>query len=371
MALHPNFDNQPYVYLAYTYLSGSSVMERIVRYEYNGSQLMDELILLDLIPGNTTHDGCRLLITPDLKLLVTTGDAQNQPAAQNINSLSGKILRINLDGTIPEDNPWEDNPVFSYGHRNAQGLDLAPNGILYSSEHGPSTDDEFNIIEAGQNYGWPNVHGFCDQPGELTFCSENNVVEPLTAWTPTIATSDIIYYDHPAIPEWNGRVLLTSLKNKRLYALGLDDAGMEVVDEDQYFFDLWGRLRDICMCPDGSVFLATNGENWGNNDPFTHRIIKVWNPDYVASTEMYASNFSRIIIYPNPVKDKLYISIDLKHTEQQLLILSGTGQVVANQVLDSTFTVFQTNNWKNGIYLMVIGNPEHPVFSGKIMVLKD
>jgi hypothetical protein len=86
---------------------------------------------------------------------------------------------------------------------------------------------------------------------------------------------------------------------------------------------------------------------------------------------MYASNFSRIIIYPNPVKDKLYISIDLKHTEQQLLILSGTGQVVANQVLDSTFTVFQTNNWKNGIYLMVIGNPEHPVFSGKIMVLKD
>lgn len=369
MALHPEFSIFPYVYLAYTYQSGGSILERIVLYEYTGSQLVNELILLDNIPGNTTHDGCRLLITPDLKLLITTGDAQNQPAAQNINSLSGKILRINLDGTIPDDNPWPGNPTYSFGHRNAQGLYLAPNGILYSSEHGPSNDDEFNIIEAGRNYGWPNVHGFCDLPGEITFCEENNVYEPLAAWTPTIATSDILYYNHQAIPEWQNSVLLTTLKDKRLYVLELDATGTEVVNEDQYFYNYWGRLRDICLGPDGSIFLATNGPSWSNTEPFTHRIVKIWNPDFIQSSDRPIQREASVNVYPNPVKDKLHI--DLNNNEYRLQIISGTGQVVVNQLLDSTHNVIPTKNLINGIYIVVIGDVANPVFHGKIVVLKD
>jgi glucose/arabinose dehydrogenase len=183
-------------------MASGNIKERIVRYEYSDGQLTDEFILLDNIQGNTTHDGCRMIILPDQTLLFSTGDAQNQPAAQNLEHLSGKFLRLHLDGSIPDDNPFPANPVYSLGHRNAQGLYLASNGIIYSSEHGPSTDDELNIIEPGRNYGWPDVHGFCDLPAEITFCDENNVKEPLEAWTPTIATSDIVYYDHDAIPEW-------------------------------------------------------------------------------------------------------------------------------------------------------------------------
>lgn len=371
LILHLDFNIHPYVYTAYTYQVGSDILERIVRYEYDGTGLVDEFILLDNIQGNITHIGCRMLITPDHKLLITTGDAQNQPAAQNLDHLSGKILRINLDGSVPDDNPWPGNPVYSFGHRNAQGLWLASNGILYSSEHGPSTDDEFNIIEPGRNYGWPNVHGFCDLPNEITFCEENNVFEPLTAWTPTIATSDILLYEHPSIPEFDGRILMTSLKNKRLYVLELDESGMSVVGEEQYFNNIWGRLRDICVAPDGSIYLATNGPDWGNSQSFTHSIVKVWNPDYIASTESIEQDDDTLKVSPNPVKDKLYITIGQKMQGGIVRIISVNGQLVHQQVLDSTTITIPTTNFKNGIYTVLIGDERNTAFQEKIVILKE
>jgi glucose/arabinose dehydrogenase len=301
MVLHPEFDTNPYVYMAYTYRPSTSILEKIVRYTYSSGQLLDETVLLDNIRGNTTHDGCRLLITPDMKLLATTGDAQNLPASQNINDLSGKVLRINLDGSIPDDNPWPGNPVWSFGHRNAQGLYLAPNGILYSSEHGPATDDELNIIEVERNYGWPDVHGYCDLPDEITFCDENNVAEPIAAWTPTVAASDIVFYDHPSIPEFQNSILMTTLKNKRLYVMKLNESGTEVLEENQYFNGTWGRLRDICIGPDGALYLATNGPDWGNSEPFTHSIVKVWNADWSGVGLDETDGKKKLIeIYPNP-----------------------------------------------------------------------
>ena len=371
LILHLDFNIYPYVYTAYTYQVGSDILERIVRYEYDGTGLVDEFILLDNIQGNITHIGCRLLITPEHKLLITTGDAQNQPTAQNPDHLSGKILRLNLDGSIPEDNPWTGNPVYSFGHRNAQGLWLASNGILYSSEHGPSTDDEFNIIKPGRNYGWPNVHGFCDLPNEITFCEENNVFEPLAAWTPTIATSDIILYEHPSIPEFAGRILMTTLKNKRLYVLELDESGTSVVGEEQYFTNIWGRLRDICVGPDGSIYLATNGPDWGNSQPFTHSIVKVWNPDYIASAENFKQDNNAISVYPNPVKDKLHIKIDPKVQGEMIRIISGNGQLVYQQVLDSTTITIPTTSFKNGVYTVLIGSERNTAFQKKIVILKD
>lgn len=371
LVLHPDFDTNPYVYTVYTYMNGSNKLERIVRYEYNGTQLEDEFILLDNIQGNITHIGCRLLITPDYKLLITTGDAQNQPSAQNIDHLSGKILRLNLDGTIPEDNPWPGNPAYSFGHRNAQGLYLGSNGILYSSEHGPATDDELNIIEPGRNYGWPNVHGFCDLPNEITFCEANNVFEPMVAWTPTIATSDIVLYEHPSIPEFTNRILLTSLKNKRLYVMELDESGTSVVSEDQYFFNTWGRLRDICVGPDGAIYLATNGPDWGNSQPFTHRIIKVWNQDYITSNNESQLHEKLVHIFPNPVKEQLNISIDPKLIGEELSIVSVTGQLVHQQIMDTIFVTIPTVSFKNGIYTVMIGNQKNKQSQEKIIILKN
>jgi len=151
MALHPQFPSQPYVYVAYEYMQGNSYKEKVVRYTYTNNSLGGQQTLLDNITGGGIHNGCRLLIVVD-KLFITTGDAGNGANAQNINSLNGKVLRINLDGSIPADNPIPGSPLWTWGNRNPQGLVYA-NGKLYSSEHGPNNDDEVNILLKGRNFG--------------------------------------------------------------------------------------------------------------------------------------------------------------------------------------------------------------------------
>jgi glucose/arabinose dehydrogenase len=211
MALHPGFNDTPHVFVVYTYLSGS-IKEKLVRYTWSSDTLQGPVVLLDNIPGSVNHNGSRLVITPDRKIIMSTGDAQVATNAQDTLSLAGKFLRLNLDGSVPADNPNPASLIWSFGHRNPQGMVLASNGVLYSSEHGPGSDDEINIILKDRNYGWPNVTGFCNTPAETTFCNANNVVEPLKAWTPTIATAGLDYYDHAAIPEWRNCLLMTNLK---------------------------------------------------------------------------------------------------------------------------------------------------------------
>ncbi len=370
MVLHPDFDNHPFVYTAYTYMVSGNIKEKIVRYEYDSEQLANEFILLDNIQGNTTHDGCRMIILPDQTLLFSTGDAQNQPAAQNLDHLSGKFLRLNLDGSIPDDNPFPGNPVYSFGHRNAQGLYLAPNGIIYSSEHGPSTDDELNIIEPGRNYGWPDVRGFCNLPDEITFCDENNVKEPLEAWTPTIATSDIVYYDHEAIPEWQGHILLTSLKNKRLYVMALNEDGTEVVGEEQLFTNWWGRLRDICIGPAGEIYLATNGSSWVNTEPFTHRIVKLWNPDYVGIENTETDQPGGVKLYPNPATVSFHVEVAPQMIGRQMKIYSMEGKLMFDQTIDSIVTTVSTQKLSKGIFLFHVLDAGKTVYAEKLFINK-
>lgn len=271
---YPNFDDSAYVFLVYTYVDGP-IKEKIVRYKYSADTLINPVILVDNIPAASTHDGSRLLFLADNTLLMTTGDAQNQSDAQDTTILSGKILRMDFNGNPPADNPISGSLVYTWGHRNPQGLCHGPFDMVYSSEHGPSTDDEVNIITPDSNYGWPEVHGYCDDPGENIFCASTHVKEPIQAFTPTIATSDIIYYNSDAIPEWKNSILLTALKDKRIYELKMNSSGETVLVVNEYFENYWGRLRDICMAPDGRIFIATNGADWGNIDPWTHKIIEI------------------------------------------------------------------------------------------------
>ncbi len=280
LALHPDFPDSSYVFIVYTYRQNNSTLERMVRYRFDTDTLVNPVPFIEGIPGNTTHDGSRLVFGPDRKLYMTTGDAQNQPSAQNVGGVNGKTLRFNLDGSVPNDNPIGGSYVWSWGHRNHQGLTFGPTGILYSSEHGPNTDDELNIIHKARNYGWPTVAGYCNLGSETAFCVDSNVVEPLAAWSPTIAPSDLIYYNHPSIPEWQGTLLMTVLKNKRLIRFQLNANGDAVTAQTNYFINQWGRLRDICAAPDGTIYIATNGADWGNTDPNTHSIIRIKNPNY-------------------------------------------------------------------------------------------
>ncbi|MFN2439337.1 MAG: sorbosone dehydrogenase family protein [Chitinophagaceae bacterium] len=261
MVLHPDFSANPYVYVGYNYNGNNGYKEKIVRFTYNGTTLSAPVILIDNIDASSIHNGCRLIIKDD-KMYITTGDAANQPSAQNTGSLNGKVLRINLDGSIPADNPIANNRMWSWGHRNAQGLVFVGNK-LFSSEHGAASDDEINIIEKGRNYGWPSVQGFCNEPSEQSFCTANNVKEPIYAWTPTAAVCGMEFYNSNHIPQLKNSLLVTALKNSRLYQLKLNAAQTEVTEVIEFYNNKYGRLRDVCIAPDGKVYFSTSN---GGND---------------------------------------------------------------------------------------------------------
>jgi len=318
MEFHPDFNNgAPYVFLAYTYLSGGA-KEKIVYYEYDAGldQLVNEVVLLDGIDGSSTHIGCRFLALDDLTMLITTGDAQNWMDSQDITELTGKTLRISIDvvggtaGQVPVDNPFSGSLVWSLGHRNAQGLAMGPYNTIYSSEHGPSNDDELNILTAGANYGWPNVQGYCDNLwvdfyyaedlspsySETQYCANNNITESIwSSGSSTIATSDIIWYDHPSIPEFENTLLMTVLKNRMLVRFEFNGTGQEVTGYTEFFYNEWGRLRDICVSPNGKIYLATNGYSWPSQGP--NEIIELSNPNYDYTTSIKETNVSQSIIY--------------------------------------------------------------------------
>jgi glucose/arabinose dehydrogenase len=261
MALHPNFSATPHVFVVYNYNSGANYREKVVRFTYNGTTLTSPATIIDNIAASGIHNGSRLLIVND-KLFITTGDASNQALPQNTGSVNGKILRLNLDGSIPADNPVAGNPYWSWGHRNPQGLVFA-NNKLYSSEHGPSSDDEINIIEKGRNYGWPDVRGFCNESGEQADCVAGNLKEPIKAWTPTIATAGLDYYNNDLIPQWKNSLLLVALKDARLYQMKLDNSFNNITSTTEYFVNDYGRMRDVCISPAGKVYICTSN---GGND---------------------------------------------------------------------------------------------------------
>lgn len=254
MTLHPNFGASPYVYVFYGY--GNPYKNKLVRFTYSNNSLTSPQTLLDNIPAAGIHNGCRLLIAGD-KLFVTTGDANDTSTPQNLNSVAGKVLRINLDGSIPADNPFPNSPVWSFGHRNPQGLALVGNK-LFSSEHGPDTDDEINIIEKGRNYGWPTVRGKCDANNETAFCNQNNVAESIIQWTPTIAPSGMIYYNSNYIPQFKNSLLLGLLKGTKLMQLKLNDTQTAVAETKDLFVGDFGRIRAVCQSPEGKIYLCTS-----------------------------------------------------------------------------------------------------------------
>lgn len=248
MVQHPDFLTNGYVYVVYNYNNNGSYREKVVRFTFQNGALANPFVLIDNIAASNIHNGSRLLISSDNKIFITTGDASNAANAQNTGSVNGKILRLNLDGSIPADNPIANNPYWSYGHRNAQGLVMV-NNILYASEHGPDVQDELNIIEKGQNYGWQNV--------------TQNIKAPIwNTGNVTLAVCGLDYYNNDRIGEWKNSLLLTTLKDATLYRFSLGSNGQSVSSPVKYFSGRWGRLRDLCVSPAGRVYLCTsNGDN--------------------------------------------------------------------------------------------------------------
>jgi glucose/arabinose dehydrogenase len=279
MAFHPDFATQPYVYLAYSYGGGGrNIRNRLVRVRFDGTSLGTPETLLEEIPGNRNHDGSRLAVGPDGYLYMTTGDGGRAARAQDLGSLAGKVLRLTLDGQPAPGNPFG-TFVYSFGHRNPQGIVFHPTTrALYVAEHGPNDNDEVSRVAMGGNHGWPDVHGFCDgdTAGEEAYCDRNDVVEPLTAWTPTVGVSGADYYGANRIPGWAGSLLVTSLRGATLYRLALSTDGTTVEQREALFAGVYGRLRDVLVGPEGEVYLATsNRDGRGRPAADDDRILRI------------------------------------------------------------------------------------------------
>lgn len=279
LAFHPDFASEPWVYVAHTYAAqGGSPWNRVVRMRFDGTSLGTPEIILADIPGSSIHNGARLAIGPDRFLYVTTGDASDASIAQNRDALGGKVLRLTLDGAPAPGNPFGTR-TWTWGHRNPQGIAFGSDGSLYISEHGASDNDEVNRLEPGRNYGWPNVRGRCDGDAgmsEIPFCTANNVAEPMTIWSPTIAPAGLAWYDAPLIAAFRRSLLMATLKDATLYRLALSADGRSVESTEALFERDFGRLRAVMVTPDGSVYIGTsNRDGRGSPSPADDRILRI------------------------------------------------------------------------------------------------
>lgn len=354
MAMHPEWETTPKVYLVYCTGSGWNGEERLSAFDWNGTGLVNEEVLLTLGAGGI-HNGSRLLALPDQTLLMTAGDLGTSSNAPNLNSLHGKILRLNFDGSIPADNPFPDSYVYTYGNRNTQGLALGPNGLIYASEHGQNSDDEFNIVTPGGHYGWPDVQGFCNTTSEQNFCANNDVVEPLKAWTPCVAVNGIEYYNHPAIPEWQNSVLMAvlgglSASYERLSVLHMSEDGTAITSEDQFFASFNQRVRDVAINPyTGAVYVAFNGVSYPGSGP---NLIKQFANEAYSSIESLAPNTPVLRCFPNPAVDQIRMEYAAAHPSGQWEIIGFNGERVASGRVTSSAWDVDLSPLSSGSYFL-------------------
>jgi PQQ-dependent dehydrogenase (s-GDH family) len=451
MALHPSMYSEwpnptkPWVYLAYVYHnvgcftakngedSGCFFKTRIVRYTYNRSSrsLSNPVTIIENLNGSTDHNSGRLTIGDvggTSYLFYTIGDMgtgqfknlHRTNRAQLRDTLEGKVLRFNLDAIgsasdpqnwIPNDNPFTDangnrTAVWSYGHRNAQGLAFGSNGVLYSSEQQDMSDDEVNIIEEGRDYGWPLVSGYSDGNYDGWTLANMNVVSeeqdsidynlrapiytlytianpgPLygtsnSTW-PTVACSSLEVYENYIIPDWNRSLLIPSLKAGQVFRVKLSEDGQTVSGMNSIAaMNLYNqaRLRDLCVSPDGLKFYVSCDMS-SQNSSYKGKILEYTYTGPQAVLSISTDSISRplinnkIEVYPNPVRDILFVK-SIKKVESPLhyTILDLNGNVVLKGTSEVNNFGINIQSLKTGMYVFKLYNAYYiNLFSKKIIV---
>ena len=241
---HPDFENNHYLYAYYTYEENENLWNKVIRITEENSKAVDVITILDKIPGSAFSNGGVIKFGPDGKLYVGTGsvsDYSDEP--QNLDSLAGKILRLNDDGTIPSDNPFEKSYVFTLGHRNPTGIAWNSQGQMYATDSGPTKNDEINLIKAGSNYGWPEVQ---------CFSKIVNLVNPLECFDPGLEPGGIIFYSGDKF-DIDNQMILATQKATNLFKVQINDDGVNL---DRILSGV-GRIRDVGQGPDGYVYIIT------------------------------------------------------------------------------------------------------------------
>lgn len=267
IALHPQFADNRLVYLSYAAQADGLGGTEVVRGRLEGDGLVDVERIFAVEPKTPggAHYGARMVFDRAGKLYLTIGDRYNLlHRAQETNDHIGTIVRLNDDGSVPADNPFVDTPgaqpeIYSYGHRNPQGLTLRPSdGAVWAHEHGPRGGDEVNIIESGANYGWPAITYGIDYSGAKIseFTSKPGMRQPVTYWVPSIAPSGMAFYTGDQFPKWIGDLFVGALKHRHLRRLVL--RGDKVVEQEELLGDLNERIRDVRSGPDGFIYVLTD-----------------------------------------------------------------------------------------------------------------
>lgn len=276
LTLHPQFAQNRFIYVAYAY-RGDGQRVRVVRFRETGDAVTDRKVIIEDIPAARFHAGTRARFGPDGKLYITTGDATQHEQAQQLDSLAGKTLRLNDDGSLPPDNPFVNQQgarpeVWSYGHRNSQGIAWQPgSGLQFQTEHGPSGfdgpggGDEVNIVEKAKNYGWPTVHH--EQ-------SHEGMESPILLYTPAIAPASAMFYSSSAFPQFRGNFLFGNLKGECIIRVVLD--GRRVVSQERLLEGKYGRIREVAEGPDGAIYFSTsNRDGRGSPAQVDDRILRL------------------------------------------------------------------------------------------------
>ena len=439
LALHPQFkQGKPFVYISYTYSASSTLVRqtRIERYTYDSinQALVSPVTVLENIPGSTDHNSGRIAIGPDLKLYYTVGDmGAGQLAnidrlenAQNIDTLQGKILRLNAEpiagSWIPADNPFtnggQPTPVYTLGHRNPQGLvwgKVDGVDILYSSEHGPYSDDEINIIERGRNYGWPLVSGFCDGNynghtiiknyyiiNEQASCIELNVKEPLRSifpaenppsggsnmlW-PSLAPSGTEFYGSTAIPGWQNSLLVATLKGGVVVRYKLSSDGQSIISDTINYFKGMGRFRDVVVSPDGlKIYVAcdSSGATFGADGA---ALTKPANPGsileftYVPASPPpgFAANVrpqvpptdvsnKTLDVYPNPANQFILVYNYAGGTTRTAILYNMLGKALITQALRQQASTINVGTLASGVYILRVTDVKNKVIRTEKIVI--
>ena len=265
--LHPEFEKNNILFISFSYGTKNENTLKVVSAELINNQLINKKTIFEALPyrRSSNHYGARLVFLNDNSLIITSGDGFNyREDAQNLDNHFGKIIRINIDGSIPEDNPYIDTPdalpeIFSYGHRNQQGIAYdSKNEVLYSNEHGPRGGDELNLINAGKNYGWPAITYGIDYNGSIIspFTEKKGMEQPLKYWVPSIAPSDMIFYDGEMFPELTNGLIVSSLVPGEVRKISLHD---NTIEEEIIFDEIKGRIRSIKLSTNGSLVLLSDG----------------------------------------------------------------------------------------------------------------
>jgi glucose/arabinose dehydrogenase len=269
-AIHPDYAKTGWVYLAFSETGGSAEgasTTRVIRGRIKDGALVDQETLFkasqDLYWPDNTHFGCRFFWDKDKHLYFSIGDRGHLDTPQDLKSPYGKIHRVNDDGSVPKDNPFVDTPgavktIWSYGHRNPQGMDVDPKGgAVWASEHGPRGGDELNVIEKGKNYGWPvATHGmnYDGTPMTPTTVTEApGMVNPALQWTPSIAVSGITFYRGDKFPKWKGNLFAGGLAGQQLARLEV--SGGKVTHQETLLRG-FGRIRQVVNAPDGTLLVV-------------------------------------------------------------------------------------------------------------------